>query len=158
MEYKQVQPPALLYIISTFTIGILYSLATKHSPYFLIIGIFMAVSFFTNFEVKVTQSTFSYKIRFYKFSLYKRILHPEDIREIRFTRTGWKEKKAIICTHKGRNVPLLLFTPSTIFAELARFSEENAITLIKTNEYSIVEKSERLKQESLRYERKRLDR
>ena len=73
-------------------------------------------------------------------SLYKKRMDPKEIKQIKFTRIGWKRKGAIIQMEKGFSIHITHYTPDSAIAELMGFAHKYEIPIEKTRDFKILEK------------------
>lgn len=68
---------------------------------------------------------------------------PDNIKQVKFIRTGWAQKAVVIKVHKGFNKRLAVPKPENVYERLYEFAENHAIETIKTGDYLILERLER---------------
>ncbi|MDQ0271466.1 hypothetical protein [Cytobacillus purgationiresistens] len=155
MVFKQAAPPWFALVILALSMGSVSSLQSPFSLINLVVPLIWINLLMIKFELSIFKHECIYKIKFFKLTMYTRTLLPVNITAIRFMRSGWNERKAIIHTRPGFNIRILLFEPLSVFTELNEFADRHSIDIHMSKGYSIVEKSYRLKQESIEYEIKR---
>ena len=96
---------------------------------------------FLKFKFYIEEKTLIYEIILFKSSLYKKRIFPDEIIHIKFIRTGWAGKGAIIQVKKGLNIRVINFKPTTVCPDLNAFAEKYSISLSKTYDYGLLEKS-----------------
>ncbi len=102
----------------------------------LIIFIFCAL--FVRYQFSIEKKKLVYQILLFSKPMYKRILEPNEISEIRFKRVGWGAKAAIVKAKQGVNWRIINFEPVQVYMELANFAKENRV---KVNDYEVQPKA-----------------
>jgi hypothetical protein len=106
----------------------------------ILLAVVILLSIFIQFKFKIDESHLTYQIMFLSMSIYKKVLNPEQINEIKFKRVGWSTKGASIRVKKGFNIRILHFYPNNVFLDLIHFANINGISISKTKDYLILEK------------------
>ncbi|TQR19015.1 hypothetical protein [Psychrobacillus vulpis] len=100
---------------------------------------FILLSFLIQYRMNIAEKHLTYQVFVWIIPIYKKVIHPYQIKQMKFKRFGWATKGAIIQVRKGFNIRLFDFSPTHIFEELVNFSDENDIAFIKTKDYQILE-------------------
>ncbi|MBT2681542.1 hypothetical protein J7E38_21470 [Bacillus sp. ISL-35] len=106
------------------------------------VTITLAVVVITLHQVQLTisEKQLDYKIKFFKFMLYRKILMPEKIKKIKFGRIGWTTKNAVIKVNGGFNIGVAHFYSEQLIADLEEFALANHIEIQKTRDFLLLEK------------------
>jgi len=109
--------------------------------YFLILlALLILMSIFIQFKFIIEDSYLIYQILLFAMPIYKKVLYPNQIIQLKFKRIGWTSKGAIIRVKGGFNIRIVNFSPNNIFIKLIDFANENGISISKTKDYLILEK------------------
>lgn len=117
---------------NNFSKGLLY--------FHIIILLFSLFSFFIQYKLEIKDGYLTYQFLFIERPLYKRVIHPYRITNIKFVRFGWSTKGAIIQINKGINIRVFNFEPNNVFLDLLDFANQNSISIQKTKDYQILER------------------
>lgn len=107
-----------------------------------IIAIFSSLAFI-KYKFYIEENTLTFEINFFTIQLYKRIIFPEDIKHVKFIRTGWAQKSAIIKLKKGLPLRIINFEPKNVCLELDEFTDRHSIRISKTKDYIRLDKYSR---------------
>ena len=105
----------------------------------ILFALFLLLSFFIRFRFVIDDGYLTFQTLFFSNPIYKKVLLPNQINEIKFIRFGWT-KYAVIKVKKGLNVRIANFTPSNVFNDLIEFADEEGIPIFKTKDYLRLEK------------------
>ncbi|MGE7764196.1 hypothetical protein [Peribacillus sp. NPDC096540] len=127
-----VLPPIITH---NFSIGLI--------PYFqFLLIIFIFVAIFIQFKFRIDKERLSYQILFLTMPIYKKVVYPKQIVQMKFKRVGWATKGVIIQVNKGLNIRIFGFAPDKVLIDLIMFANENDISIFKTKDYLVLEKTE----------------
>lgn len=104
----------------------------------LVAGCFLLA--FITYTLEIKKHQVSYVIQLFGLTIYRKEVVSTHIKKMIFKRIGWNSKLAIIKVHKGIPIRVALFKPETVYDDLIRFCEENAVPYHKTKDYTILEK------------------
>ncbi|MFE4898278.1 hypothetical protein [Peribacillus butanolivorans] len=122
-------------ITCNFSIGLIF--------YFqFLLFIFILVAIFIQFKFRIEKNRLSYQILFLTMPIYKKVVYPKQIVQMKFKRVGWATKGVIIQVNKGLNIRIFGFAPDNVLIDLIKFANENDISTYKTKEYLVLEKTE----------------
>lgn len=93
------------------------------------------------FKFKINDDYLVYQIFYFKNSILRKNIYPNQIIQIKFIRVGWAKKGASIKVYKGFNFRLTILQPQTAYDDLIKFSNKHDITVLKTKDYILLEKS-----------------
>lgn len=102
--------------------------------------IFILLSIFIKFEFEIDDGYLTYQIFFLSIPIYKKVLYPKQIIQMKFKRIGWNNKGVIIHVKKGVNIRVVNFSSNSVFIDLINFANKNNISISKTKDYLILEK------------------
>ncbi|MBT2637575.1 MULTISPECIES: hypothetical protein [unclassified Bacillus (in: firmicutes)] len=91
-------------------------------------------------QLTITSEQLEYKIKLFKFTIYRRILTPEKINKIKFCRIGWSMKNAVVKVRGGFNFSVAYFNSEQLKAELEEFALAKNVEIQKTKDYLLLEK------------------
>jgi hypothetical protein len=114
-------------ITNKLSIGIFY--------FQILLFVFILVAVFITYKFRIDEGSITYQILLFTLPIYKKVVYPDQIIQVRFKRVGWGTKGAIIQIEKGLNIRIILFVPETIFEELETFAIENSIAVSGTNRW-----------------------
>jgi hypothetical protein len=114
-------------ITNKLSIGIFY--------FQILLFVFILVAIFITFTLKVDKGSMTYQILLFTMPIYKKIVYPDQIIQVRFKRFGWGTKGAIIQVEKGLNIRIIRFAPEIVLEELESFAVENGIAISGTNRW-----------------------
>lgn len=106
----------------------------------LFFAIFFLLSIFINYKIKIDDHDLTYQILFLKLSIYKNVVHPQQIKQIKFILVGWTGKGAVIKTKKGFNIHIGHYFSNEVIKALENFAKNHNISIYKTKDYLIIEK------------------
>lgn len=130
----------ILALNTTITVGGLEK-ETLFIRFAVLFAIFLLA--FLKFKFYIEEKTLTYEIMLFAILLYKRRVHPDEIKHIKFIRTGWAGKGAIIKVKKGFSIRVINFKPATVCPDLNAFAEKYTISISKTYDYILLDKSSR---------------
>ncbi|MFF3023952.1 hypothetical protein ACFVRR_15060 [Gottfriedia sp. NPDC057948] len=141
MIYKGKSQRAVL----TFFLLLIFSTAfSPHSIGFLsfayIPTLFIFILILINFEFQIEEGGLTYLVSFLSMPIYKKVVYTNQIVQMKFSRFGWVRKGVIVKLNKGMNIRITNFTPETIYKDLEVFAVTNDISIVKTNDYKIIDK------------------
>lgn len=117
---------------TNFSSGLLY--------FHLLIIVFLLTSLFIRYKLEIKDGYLTYQFLLLETPLYKRIIHPLEITQIKFVRFGWATKGAIIQTKKGLHIRIFKFEPNHVFLDILDFANHHTIPILKTKDYQILER------------------
>ena len=91
-------------------------------------------------HLTITSNHLEYKIKFFRFTIYRKILTSENIKKIKFGRIGWSTKNAVVKVRGGFNFGVAHFNSEQLIWELEEFALVNQIEVQKTQDYLLLEK------------------
>jgi HJR/Mrr/RecB family endonuclease len=91
-------------------------------------------------QLTITSNHLEYKIKFFRFTLYRKTLTSEKIKKIKFARIGWSTKNAVVKVRGGFNFGVAHFYSEQLIGELEEFALANNIEIQKTRDYLLLEK------------------
>ena len=91
-------------------------------------------------QLTITSDQLEYKIKLFKFTIYRKLLTPEKIKKIKFGRIGWTTKNAVVKVRRGFNFGVAHFYSEQLIGELEEFALANNIEIQKTKDYLLLEK------------------
>ena len=124
---------ALRYFIGDIVFDLIFYLQ-------ILLALFLLLSIFIRFIFVIDDGYLTFQTLFFSIPIFKKVLFPNQINQIKFKRIGWATKCAIIQVKKGFNVRIVNFTPSNVFVDLIDFANEKGISISKTKDYLILEK------------------
>lgn len=132
-------------ILGLFLVLILPSFSLKNfSEGFFFIQLFFVLVILMliliEFKFSIDESLLSYQILFLSIPIYKKVVYPNQITQLKFKRVGWSTKGAIIQVNKGFNIRVVNFVPQTIFEDLIAFAKKYDISINKSKDYLTLEK------------------
>jgi len=95
------------------------------------------------FKFYIEENILTYEIFLFTFLLYKRRVSPDEIKQVKFIRTGWAKKGAIIKLKKGLSLRIVNFEPTNVCPDLNAFTDKHSISSLKTNDYILLDKKSR---------------
>jgi len=106
----------------------------------ILLALFLLLSIFIRFIFVIDDGYLIFQTLFFSIPIFKKVLFPNQINQIKFKRVGWANKCAIIQVNKGFDVQIINFKPSNVFIDLNDFAIEKGISISKTKDYLILEK------------------
>lgn len=106
----------------------------------IVIAAMISLAFF-KYKFYIEEKILTYEIMLFTIPLYKRRVHPDEIKHIKFIRTGWAGKGAIVKVESGFNIRIINFKPATVCPVLNHFAEKHSISISKTYDYTLLDKS-----------------
>jgi len=91
-------------------------------------------------QLTITLDQLEYKIKLFKFTIYRKLLTPDKIKKIKFGRIGWTTKNAVVKVRGGFNFGVAYFYSEQLIRELEEFALANHIEIQKTRDYQLLEK------------------
>lgn len=91
-------------------------------------------------QLTITSNQLEYKIKLFKFTIYHKVLKPENITQVKFGRIGWATKNAVVKVRRGFNFGVAHFYSEQLIDELEEFALANNIEVKKTRDYQLLEK------------------
>ena len=86
--------------------------------------IFILLAIFIKFELEIDDGYLKYQIFFLSISIYKNVLYPNQILNMKFIRIGWNNKGVIIHVKKWFNIRVVHFSPNNVFIDLIDFAHK----------------------------------
>lgn len=102
-------------------------------------AVFVFITIFIQFKFKIVDGHLIYQLFFLAMPIYKKVIYPNQIIQMKFKRVGWKTKGVIIQVRKGFNIRVVNFLPNDVFVELMDFANKYGITTSKTRDYLMLE-------------------
>ncbi|QCR31192.1 hypothetical protein [Lysinibacillus sp. SGAir0095] len=137
-------PMIFLLVIFVFNTSVTVSGLEKEALVIRIVAIVAIIILaFVRFKFYIEENTLTYEIMLFTILLYKRRVFPDDIKHVKFVRTGWAKKAAIIKVKKGINLRIINFEPTHVCPDLNKFTDKHSISISKTNDYILLDKSSR---------------
>ena len=138
--------PQRLPVLSTIFLVILWNIINDYFggtsfSLFLILLLFVVSVGPIRFRFKIIDDHLVYEILYFNKSILRKNIYPNQIVQIKFIRVGWAKKGAIIKVNKGFNFRLTILQPQTPYDDLIKFSNKYDITVLKTKDYILLEKS-----------------
>ncbi len=146
MVYRGKAERGILLFLFALMVGLLITNVTgdnfsKELLYFHIVSLlFLIASFFIRYKLEIKEGYLIYQLLFLETSLYKRMIHPSQITQIKFVRFGWATKGAIIQSKKGLNIRIFKLEPNNVFLDILDYAFIHSIPIKKTKDYQILEK------------------
>ncbi|ESU32319.1 hypothetical protein G3A_11940 [Bacillus sp. 17376] len=137
MTYTGKGSKDILHVIIIMSVFILPNLS-----YTIRISILLALLVITLHKVQltITPDLLEYKIKFFKFIIYRKLLTLDKIKKLKFGRIGWSTKNAVVKVRRGINFSVAHFNSEQLIAELEEFALANNIEIQKTKDYLLLEK------------------
>ncbi|MDF9762118.1 hypothetical protein OKW24_003891 [Peribacillus simplex] len=102
--------------------------------------VFLLAEFFIHYEFIMENDFLSYQIKFWTMPIYKKVIYPEQIIQLKFTTEGWATKGVIICLKKGLNIRIFGFNPDEVLKDILNYGKEKNISITKSKDYLVLEK------------------
>lgn len=154
LNYTAIVPSApllVLTIIMVLNTTITVEGLEKEAIFLRIIVLVVLIALaFLKFKFYIEENNLTYEITFFTIPLYKRRLFPYEIESVKFIRSGWAGKGAIIKVNKGFNIRILYFKPLNVCSNLNTFTDKHEIATSKSKDYVLLDNSSR--QSSLKEE------
>ncbi|MGE8078770.1 hypothetical protein [Peribacillus loiseleuriae] len=115
-----------------FSVGLFY--------FQILLTVFILVAIFIQFKFKIDDGYLTYQILFLTMPIYKQVIYPNQIIQMKFKRSSWVTKGVIIQVKKGFSIRVVNFVPHNLFADLIDFANEYGISISKTKDYLVLEK------------------
>lgn len=136
--------PQRLPVLSTIFIVILGNIINDYFgssfSIYLILLLLVVIVCPIRFKFKINEDHLVYQIFYFKKSILRKNIFPNQIKQIKFIRVGWAKKGATIKVHNGFNFRLSILQPQTAYDDLIKFSNKHDITVLKTKDYILLEK------------------
>lgn len=107
--------------------------------------ILLALPVFISYHVRIDMGLIHLEMRYFRWTVYRRIIQPEDIEQIRFNRYDWKKKGAVLRMKKGRKLRLVHFEPLGLMEKLESFADLYHVDYLKSKDYQLIERMEHAK-------------
>lgn len=104
------------------------------------ISLAMLVIALHQIQLTIASDHLEYKIKLFKFTIYRKLLTPDHIKKIKFGRIGWSTKNAVVKVKRGFNFSAAYFYSDQLINELEEFAHSNHIEIQKTRDYLLLEK------------------
>ncbi|SES64553.1 hypothetical protein SAMN05216389_101228 [Oceanobacillus limi] len=88
----------------------------------------------------IYENQFVHEILFNKKVILKRIIDPQQMKQLKFIRVGWAKKGVKIKVEKAFPIKLEEMEPDNGYEHLMEFAKENGVSIDKTRDYSILER------------------
>lgn len=95
------------------------------------------------FSFQIDPHSLIYRISFWKWTILKMEIQPEEISRVKFFRVSWSEKAAVVKRKRGMNIRLVVLKSPEAYGELLKFCEDHEVEVVKTKDYLIIEKWEK---------------
>jgi hypothetical protein len=127
----------IFHVIIAMSVLILPSIS-----YTIRISILLALMVITLHQIQltITSDHLEYKIKFFRITIYRKILTSENIKKIKFGRIGWSTKNAVVKVRGGFNFGVAYFSSEQLIRELEEFARVDHIEVQKTRDYLLLEK------------------
>ncbi len=102
-------------------------------------AVFVFITIFIQFMFKIVDGYLIYQLFFLTIPIYKKVIYPNQIIQMKFKRVGWVTKGVIIQVKRGFNIRVVNFVPGDVFGELINFANQYNIAISKTKDYLILE-------------------
>lgn len=137
MTYTGKGSKDILHVMIIMSVFILPSLS-----YTIRISILLALLVITLHQIQlmITSDHLEYKIKFFKFTIYRKLLTPDKIKKIKFGRIGWSTKNVVVKVRRGFNFSVAQFYSEQLIGELEKFALANNIEIQKSRDYLLLEK------------------
>lgn len=100
---------------------------------------------FIHYQVRIDCGMVHYEVLFFKWTVHRRILAPENIRDIRFNRYDWRKKGAIIRMKDKKRIRLVHFDSNELMERLETFAEVYKVETVKSKDYLLLERMDATK-------------
>ncbi|TSI03695.1 hypothetical protein [Lysinibacillus sp. BW-2-10] len=132
----------MILLIATILTATITVVGYEKESLYLKIGLLLLLFVFSflEFRLAIHEGKLIYQLRFLSWALFTRVIPPNQITKIKFIRTGWVNKGAIVKTAKGCNLRIINFRPKNVTTELHQFTLENNILVEKSKDYLILER------------------
>ncbi|WP_143525681.1 hypothetical protein [Salimicrobium flavidum] len=107
---------------------------------YLCVATFLLFGLLLSFRLKIEGSRLSYVVFIGKLKVYRSTVSPENIKKIKFKRTGWMGKMVVIQLKKGINWRVLHFESEETYRELEKYANQMEIPVMKAKDYLVLEK------------------
>ena len=106
--------------------------------------VFLLAAFFIHYEFIMENDCLSYQIKFWKMPIYKKVIYPEQIIQLKFTTVGWATKGVIIRLKKGLNIRIFGFNPDEVLKDILNYGKEKNISITKSKYYLVLKKNDEI--------------
>jgi len=106
----------------------------------LVLAFIIGMGIFIEYKVDINEGYLTYQIELFHVTLYKKVVHYQQIKRLKFKRIGWAQKCVMIKNEKGFPIKLANFNPNNIYQDLIDFAAVYDIPITKTKDYLILEK------------------
>jgi hypothetical protein len=153
MEYR-IYPNYLSGILIVFIVmiwnilGMRFGFSLFLFLFVLVFGILLA-SF--RFTYTLKESLLFCRIYLFGKTLFKMEIHPKQVEEMKFIRTGWAKKSVVVKRKKGLDHRFTVLEGEEVgdaHSEFLQFARENDIKFNKTKDYKLLERMSRAAKES----------
>lgn len=137
MTYTGSLPKDILWSIIIMSVFIL-----PNFSWMVRVSIALAVLVITLHQIQltITSNHLEYKIKLFKYPIYRKLLTPDNIKKIKFGRIGWSTKNAVVKVRRGFNFGVAQFYSEKLIGELEEFALTHNIEIQKTRDYLLLEK------------------
>ncbi|MDQ0257966.1 hypothetical protein J2S74_005429 [Evansella vedderi] len=137
--------PQILPVVCIFSIVIFWNVLREFygvsSSSFLLFLLLVIVSSSYRFKFIINDDHLVYQVFIlFKYSVFKKEIYPEQIKELKFFEVGWFKKAAVIKCIKGMNIRLAILEPTEAYDHLLGFARKHNITIYKTKDYLRLER------------------
>lgn len=100
----------------------------------------MTLPILIRYSVRIDCGMVHYEVLFFKWTLRRNILAPENMHEIRFNRYDWCKKGAIIRMKDGKRIRLIHFQSDELMERLELFAVTYKVETFKSKDYMLLER------------------
>lgn len=118
-------------------------------PTGVLIVFFLTLPVLIRYQVRIDCGMIHYEVMFFKWTLRRNILAPENIREIRFNRYDWCRKGAVIHMKNGKRIRLIHFKSTELMERLEMFASTYKVDTCKSKDYLLLERMDATKKRAL---------
>lgn len=104
-----------------------------------------SLSGFIQYQVRIDCGMVHYEVLFFKWNIYRRILAPENIHDIRFNRYDWCKKGAVIRMKDKKRIRLIHFKSNELMERLETFANLYNVDAVKSKDYLLLERMDATK-------------
>jgi hypothetical protein len=106
----------------------------------LVLAFIIAMALLVEYKVEINEGYLTYQIQLFNLTVYKKVVHHQNIKRMKFKRIGWAQKCVMIKSEKGFPIKIANFNPNIIYQDLIDFATVYDIPISKTKDYLILER------------------
>jgi hypothetical protein len=106
----------------------------------LVLAFIISMALLTEYKVEINEGYLTYQIQLFNLTVYKKVVHHQNIKSMKFKRIGWAQKCVMIKSEKGFPIKIANFNPNNIYQDLIDFATVYDIPISKTKDYLILER------------------